>query len=444
MLNQEELAIFFKEYTDKNLETLKQKFTLFEEIRAKELDLKEYSIALGDFNKQQNKVGLGTFEFMLQRSIQYLSNFDPSDINKNTDNVLNFINILEVKEREFSAIVEDINSLKYSWDSFMSTNKEFEGSLIENSVKDKFEEINKTLSNMNLDTIGEVESVIQETKKNIEIIKLKVDMLKTSLTQDVFVEKEALNLRQEITDLIDNEEDINLFTFSEKATELMHRVNEIKANSSMLGTGPVKVIKVSTKEDSDIYKYTLKFGDFLIKNDPFFNNEESLNWDETGEYVYYENIPIKGIFSGKEICLTIDYSTDYIHSVSSIDDSAKTIFNFLAWTNIIIGAVSMFIGGLIGPLLFISFIMGTWLFFNIYLKSTKRAFEIRTKMKKMFVFSKIDYVIASIGDNCDLVQMNEGIFLNFDDIIGNQKYLDWGGDKWLQEYPSTNSQSEMS
>jgi len=434
MLKIEELNSFFNQYTNSNLEKVKNKTFILEDLRNKEDKLKVYSLALSDFNKQQNKSGLEHFKFLLDRTVSFLSNFDPNDIDKNTAIVNEFISLLESKEQEFSLIVTNLTTVRLSWDSFTSSNKEFSESKIQKDIQLNFDSINERLREMNMDSLGEVESALSKAKENLNLVKSKVENTKHSLDQYIFIGEYALEIKKEAEDLIKNKEDLSIHVFVERSDILLNKIEDIKNNKSTLAIGPVKVIKAKNKEDYSIYKYTIQIGDFVLKNDTFFNDEESLILEETGEHLYLENIPIDGIFSGRDIVENIDYYDVFLKSIQELDNAANKTFLVISSITFFVGLLSFFIGGIMGPSIFGGVIVGITIFFNFYLKSIKKHYEIKTKMKDIFVFSKIDYVISSLGDTIDLDFIINGIIINFDDTIGNSKYIEWGSDKWLKEY----------
>jgi hypothetical protein len=396
-----------------------QKKQTLENFRKIESDFKFYQEALNELEKQQAKINLNEFENLKNKTIKILSDIDCKNMEFNINKVNEIIKFFNEIETDFIEVSTSLISIKKKWSSFENRNEDIKNTIFSKHIEKKLEEIEYSINNIVPNEIGILSSTIEELKSYIDKLIIKIGKVKEYYNLNIFIGEENELIKEELKSLINFKDLDSIDTFYKKTNQLFNIIDQVKKNS-ITGLVRVPVYKVFNEDSPNIFKYTVKFGDFYLKYDYFFNNSK-LTYKKTNEYIFLNNFPLKGIFSGKEIVNNLIIDNTYIKATSFFEKKIFSKFIQLSTILLIIGLISPFINGIFS--IFYLFTTITSLFlFKRYISFFKKKVEKKYKRKQMFIFNKVDFFYTHIGEDTSLESILLGIIQNFNDTITNKKF----------------------
>lgn len=400
-----------------------EKVNVLETFRATETKLKDYSESLNDLEKQQNKINLIEFGGLRSKTVEILSVFDPINIDNNISKIYETIDFFKNIENELIEVSESLINVRRSWNFFIEKNREFKDSIFDNYVNQKEQKLKDTLNVINPREIGILSIDIEKARQEIELIISYISKIKDLLLMNIFIGDESKKIENEISMLMSEYDNNDISNFIEKAKELIQRVEDINTSGEK-GTVAVEVVRYSNKENKSIYKHTLKFGDHIMKYDTFFNIENP-HVVNTGKYVFLDNFPLEGVFKGRDIIESLDYNDNYISAVEDFSNTSIFMFSMLIILIMITTTASLFIGGIAVYINFILALAGI-IGFNPYLASLQITSAAKFGLKKIFIYSKTNFIVASKGEDTDMNAILLGVIQDFDNTILNEKFHNEG------------------
>ncbi len=407
-------------YIENNTNLIKDKINYLEEFRTQEIKLKDYVEVLNELEKKQHKINLKEFNGLKNKTIEILKEFNPKDINSNIKRLEDMIVFFEQIELDLIEVSESLVSLKRIWSSFLKRNEEFRISVFNNYVENKFIALKKTIEGITPQDIGLLNSDIENEKQDIEKIIILIERLKEYKNLNIFIGKENKEIEKDLSLLINTMNDISIHDFIEKAKDCLSLIDKEKKNC-IYGRKKVKVFKFSNKGDSSIYKYTVRFGDYFVRYESFFDSRNLIS-EDTGQYIYLEDYPLKGIFSGQEVVEKLMIDNDYLNAVEMLNKKSQLTFSllglFILTTTTITAFLNEFI--IIANLIISLLILVS---FNPIMKRLKAKIEDLFNLEKIFVFTKLNYFVVSEGDDLNIKDILIGTIQNFDNTILNEEEL---------------------
>lgn len=418
MLHVNEINRIINFYIDNNNQVIKEKINYLEDFRTQEIKLKDYVEVLNELEKKQHKINLKEFNGLKIRTIEILKDFNPKDIDLNIKKLEEMINFFEQIELDLIEVSESLVSLKRIWTSFLKRNDEFRKSVFNNYVEEKFIALKRTIESVTPQEIGLLNSDIENEKQDIEKIIVLIEKLKEYKNLNIFLGKENIEIEKNLSLLIDTMNDISIHDFIEKAKDCLAFI-DIEKKNVVYGRKRVKVFKFINKTDPSIYKYTVQFGSYFVRYESFFDSS-NLKIEDTGQYIYLEDYPIKGIFSGKEVVEKLMIDNDYLNAVEVLSKKSQITFLLLGLFILTTTSITAFLNEfIIIANLIISLLI--LISFNPIMKRLKSKIENIFKLEDIFVFTKLNFFIVSEGDDLQIKDILIGIIQNFDNTILNQE-----------------------
>lgn len=423
MYSQQIINEFIDSFVSIGTRITAEKVNVLETFRATETKLKDYSESLNDLEKQQNKINLIEFGGLRSKTVEILSVFDPINIENNISKIYETIDFFKNIENELIEVSESLINVRRSWNFFIEKNKEFKDSIFDNYVNQKEQKLKDTLNVINPREIGILSIDIEKARQEIELIISYISKIKDLLLMNIFIGDESKKIENEISMLMSDYDNNDISNFIEKAKELIQRVEDINTSGEK-GTVAVEVVRYSNKENKSIFKHTLKFGDHIMKYDTFFNIENP-HVVNTGKYVFLDNFPLEGVFKGRDIIESLDYNDNYISAVEDFSNTSIFMFSMLIILIMITTTASLFIGGIAVYINFILALAGI-IGFNPYLASLQITSAAKFGLKKIFIYSKTNFIVASKGEDTDMNAILLGVIQDFDNTILNEKFHNEG------------------
>lgn len=424
MLNYNEINKIVDFYVDNNYNLIKSKIKFLEDFRTQEIKLKDYVEVLNELEKKQHKINLKEFNGLKDRTIEILKDFNPKDIDFNIKRLQDTIIFFEQIEIDLIEVSDSLVSLKRIWTSFLKRNPEFKDSIFNNYVENKFNTLKRTIEGVTPQEIGLLNADIENEKQDIEKIILLIEKLKEYKNLNIFIGNENKEIEKNLSLLVNSMNEISVPDFIEKAKECLELIDEKKKNV-VFGRKRVPVYKFINKGDSSIYKYTVKFGDHFVKYESFFEST-NLVIEDTKQYIYLEDYPIKGIFSGKEVVERLMIDNDYLNAVEILNKNSQMVFLILGLFILTTSSITAFLNEFIIVLnLIISLLI--LLSFNPIMKNLKKNISSKFDLEDIFVFTKLNYFVVSEGDDLNIKNILIGIIQDFDYTILNEKELESNG-----------------
>ncbi len=302
----------------------------------------------------------------------------------------------------------------------MKRNTEFAESVFNVYVENKFLALKRTIEGVTPQEIGLLNADIENEKQDIEKIIILIEKLKEYKNMNIFIGKENKEIEKNLSLLVDSMNDIAVPDFIEKAKECLELIDSEKQNV-VYGKKRVPVYKFINKGDSSIYKYTVKFGDYFVKYESFFDST-NLTIEDTEQYIYLEDYPLKGIFAGKEVVEKLMIDNDYLNAVEVLNKKSQMIFLLLGLFILTTSTITAFLSEFVIILnLIISLLI--LVSFNPIMKNLKKNISQRFKLSDIFVFTKLNYFVVTEGDDLNIKNILIGIIQNFDNTILNEEEL---------------------
>lgn len=420
MLHINEINRIVNFYLDNNKELIKNKIKFLEDFRSQEIKLKDYVEVLNELEKKQHKINLKEFNGLKDRTIEILKDFNPKDIDFNIKRLQDTIVFFEQIEIDLIEVSDSLVALKRIWTSFLKRNPEFTESTFNNYVEHKFLTLKRTIESVTPQEIGLLNADIENEKQDIEKIIILIEKLKEYKNLNIFIGKENKEIEKNLCLLIDTMNDISVPDFIEKAKECLDLIDNEKKNV-VYGKKKVPVYKFINKGDSSIYKYTVKFGDYYVKYESFFDSS-NLIIEDTEQYIYLEDYPLKGIFAGKDVVEKLMIDNDYLNAVEVLNKNSQMVFLILGLFIFFTSATTAFMNEFI---IVINLIISLLILvsFNPIMKNLKKSISKKFKLEDIFVFTKLNYFVVSEGDDLNIKNILIGIIQNFDNTILNEEEL---------------------
>jgi len=438
MLTLDQNKEFLDIYINGNNEIAKYIFQELENFKQKEEFLKTYAEALTYLEKIQNKVNLQMFESLIQSIYNELSKFDPDNMEYNLYQIQQMILNLEESEQELSEVTKEIESIKRLWQGFLNRYPEVKESELEKNFNLQIDILMQNLANTNINQVGMIEDSLTNLKRNVEQIILLYEQLKEYEKYHLFIGsdfQEFLIELKNISNLVETPKDNNnlsnedLLAYTNKSVDnfidmvkdFINKIEDMKKEDSVKGVIKIPVIKARHKTNKNLYKFTLKFDNYILKYEPFFYNEKALTFEDTGKYIYIENYPIRGIFKAKNAIENLKIYHNYLQAGIEYDKSIMNSFLFLMGSDLMLGLYTSFINtGFALPFLAITFgVTGLLVGLKNFLYKQK---EIKYGVKRFFPFIQSDFILFKVGEDFDVQQMIIEIIKDIDNTILNQNF----------------------
>lgn len=403
--------IYNKEFTTINNE----KQTILEDFREKEVKLKKYDEALAELEKSKNSAKFDLFSNLSERFLHILLQFDPNDIDNNTNNVVGGLLYLEEIKRDLTEVSKKYTFLQNLWQRFLNRKEGIDTDA--KFIKDityELEKIEEDLNNTTIDEIPRLEEKIENTKTMIERSISMLEDMNQILERHFFIGKESKNLYFAIQDFIDHKYK------SASLSEITDFTNKVRDDFKILyktaktSRMKVPVIKIQKDKGDKVYTYGFSIEDCLIN--PSDVKIDSPNYLNTGEFIYIDNFPISGIFEKSFLHNNLEVADDQFEAIKEFNKKAYK--NFLLFSGLSFASVIMSIFGTISTLNAIALTALYPLLFMIMFSTAKKAIERKYKLPKMFHFYETNYYIIKEGTDSFAIQnVIPYIFLNYKEIF---------------------------
>lgn len=433
----EKVNDYLKYNIDYNESAIKQKIEHFNNFRTKEEILKYYQLKVVELDKVQKEVNLSIFEDQYKKFVFELLDFNPNNIEGEIQKIQSYIYLLESIKEEYNGISMQMESIEKSWNKFVKRNNIVLGTFFEDFFKEKYQQTLDSISNSSFETISNTQYSVSMLQKELNKIIEIIEQLNIYKNLYVFIGEEALLVKNEFEKLFN----IQLFNskkeYIDKTEEVFSKIKNMY-NNSKYGTVGLKTIKAIDRQDSSIFKYTVSIDNKIIKHDPFFNNKD-LIFEDTNEYIYFENFPYSGVFKGKEIVENLSVSDKYISVIYNIRNKITNYFRYGIGFLLFLSFFGLIVNNVIFNIIILLF---TILFFGSMasvLKKIIKIYERKNKMKSIFLFTQIDFGYIKFGHYIDIRLIIQKTIELFDTTILNknnkEKLL------WVETYQLTKTQS---
>lgn len=428
----------FKKFLDFNIENIKNKLLIFEDFRQNEDSLKEYYSAAANLDKSQLDLKLFKFEKQYQTLLDDVLDFNPNDIKKEVLKCNNHNSGLQSFKDELTKIYEQLNGIELSWSKFLEKHPSIKESFFEEVFKKEYLITVNLISKVDYTQLSSVYYQLEIlSKTNLKIISI-IDVIYRYLSDNIFIGKEALEIKDELEGMLKITEFSSINDFQLKWDLLQKRINLLKENS-LLATVGFPVYEVSFEH---IKKYTIKIKDKLLKHDPFFNNN-SLQNKKTGSYFYVDNFPKYGIFKGADIVNGVDISSDYYDAVSDIKEESDNIFKTGVITFITLSLLFVFFAkpflSFLLLFLFVGFLAAQPRIINAIISKAERKYE----LDNIFLIVSIDTVFFKFGENIELKLLLRQMIKDFNMVFENQDFKEGEEILWQRTYPLVKNQLQI-
>jgi hypothetical protein len=388
--------------------------------------------------KIQNKINLQIFEYLINSIYEELSKFDPENIEYNIYKIQNMVISLQESEKELTDISNNVNVLKKIWKGFVNRYPEIKNTKLEKNFYMQLDVLMDVLAKSNITQVGLVEDSLTNLKKTVEEIILLYEKLKEYEKYHLFIGEEYEEFYKELqnignlisessSDLEDKTQEEKLKLTKEAVEdfiiivkEYIEKIEKIKKEESTKGVIKIPVIKAQHKINKNIYKFTVKFEDFLLKYESFFLNEKALNFTNTKQYIFIDNYPIKGIFKADETIKNLKIFDNYILAATEYDKSIFNLFIFISVIDILSGF--FVIGNTFLLFFYLFYVFGSLFSLRFFKKVIYKFKENKYKVKKFFPFIKTDFIIFKTGEDLNVNDILLNIIREIDNTILNKKF----------------------
>lgn len=430
MLKKEEFNNYLEKIVSINNEGIKQKRIKLEAFTKQEQLIREYHLALSEFEKAQSDVSLKNFHTLYNKIINDLYNFNPYDVIENINKIYKHIDYINKYKENLLFVSSQINQIVKKWHTFLSKNEQFINSQLNVNFNELLEEIEETMSESGINNVAAInfklENLNDRVDKNLGII----GTLNKFKNFYMFQGEEAKRIEKELNNLINITPDKTEGDFMEQSVIIIKVINK-KIKSSKTGILGIPVIVAKNIKDKHIKRYTLKFKNFILKEDPFFNSKgvEFLN---TNEYFYIDNVPKEGIYEGKKIIEGINVADNYANAVNEYISASSKNFYILLGIFVFLGFSSIAISNIIVSIIFALLTFGGYFLFSVHLNALKENVEEKYNIKNMFLYKSLDMVIYDKGYDVNTEELIDWIIFRLDDTLYNQENMKAGDLIWLE------------
>lgn len=431
MLKQEEYDSKISHFISTNVEGFDKKRKELERFRTEAQKMREYHLALSEFTKAKDDISLEYFQNTYNNTIDRFMDFNPYSVDENVEEIYSTIGRLIKNKENLIQITTQLSQIKGRWTNFIEKNTQFENSKFNVNFEKLYQEVLTKMNEVNVANISSIEFLIEslddKVTKNIGFISKLVEYRDYYMYQG----ESFKEIKHKLDLFLDIEPDKSEGDYTEEGkamTALLER-SISESTTDVLG---VPVIVAKNKVDTDIKRYTLKFGKFIIKSDPFFLSKgvEFLN---TKEYFYIGGVPKNGIFKGKEIIENLRVYDDYTVSMNEFIDASSKNFYILIGIFFIFGFVSLGISNIIVSLLFLLSVVGGYFLFSYHLNALKTNIEEKYKIKNIFLYRALDMVIYQKGYDVDTEELLDWSIQNLDSTIYNSENINHEDMVWLEK-----------
>jgi len=415
-------------YLSVNREAITQKLSYFENFRMREDLLRDYYSKLGEFDKVQAEADLSRFKGQFERIKNDLEDFNPMYIDLEINKIDQYMRLIETIKEEYNNISSQMKTIENSWLKFKERNEIINGTFFEESFlklyKETWEIIEETPAENMSSVSFAVANLSKELNKTIELI----EKINIYLNLYVYIGDEAKDVKGFLENLLNIEEIKDKATFVKKAEHVFKRIEDV-INESKYGTVGIEVIKV--KSTADIEKYSLEFCDYIVDYDPFFNNEGLIK-EKTGEYIYFDNFPNKGIFKGREIVESLDISYNYQKSLLDIKEKMTQNFKIGLLGLLGFSSFGIFLESTMFNIFSLLLILGFFALQPMLLKHYKKKYEKQYSFHNIFLFTRIDFIYVVFGKYIDIQLLLNRMIEKFSKTILCEDKE--GKFKWIKKY----------
>jgi len=430
MLNKQEFSDYINKIIKINENGIKQKRKKLEAFTKEEYFIREFHLELSDFEKTQKDSSLDNFKILNDKIVKDILSFNPYDVNENIVKVRAHVEYIKKYKENLNFVSAQINQILNKWNSFLSKNEKFVNSQLNINFNNLLNEIEETMSSSGITNISSIsfqlENLNDKVDKNLGLIG-KINEYKNFY---MFQGEEAKEIEKNILDLLDIKEDKKEGDFMDEG-KILIRIIENKIKESKTKTLGIPVIVAQNVKDKNIKRYTLKFKDFILKEDPFFNSK-GIKFLDTNDYFYLKGVPQNGIFKGKDIIENLSVDNNYAKSVNEYISAASKNFYILIGIFVFLGFTSIAIQNIIVSILFTAFIVGGYYLFSVHLNALKTNIEEKYNIPNMFIFHSLNMVIYDKGYDVDTSEFIDWILTRLDNTIYNQENIKWSKLKWLE------------
>lgn len=445
MFSGNEINGFFDAFVQNSEAFSAAKRARLETFRGTEASLKSYVDALGELEKQQNRVSFSEFSTLQAQMIKHLKQFNPKNVSGEIKKVNQYTQSLTYKGKEFKEVAGGFSALDTMWKSFLTRNPSFVDTNFDNYYKKELEAIVEKITNIHSSDLDTIASLISIAHVQFEKIMIQIEKIKEYTERYIYIGEAAQQLLLKLSDLMQNSDNYDVKEFFEVASVTLDKIDAVILESKTARV-PVPVVKVYNARNPKVYKYTLRFGDRTVLYENFFedrkyhpddadwrtnlivknqdDNEdeaEFMKHEETGRFVYLDNFPLDGIFSGREIVENLEVSKEYQIEVEELSSKAFTTFvltffflTMLTLVCMLIGKTAIFIDMMI--------IAASLLGYKAFLSNIKLYGENKRNMPAYFTFTKIDFIFTKEGDDFYIDEALLGAIKDFDNTILNEKF----------------------
>ena len=450
MITKTETDELFDRFVADNAKYDNDRKRVLNNFRNSEKLLRKYIETLSDLEKQQSRANFSEFQLLQQNMVGNLLQFDPRNIEGNIEFVKFYIGKLAQNENEFNEISSALFEFEQRWEKFLFRYPKFNGTKFDRYFKNKHQTLQSLVHEVDaVENMGVISKRVDQDRQELEKVIMHIEKIEDYIKMYIYIGEENEKQLEMLKALINDSDSYEVNDFFDIAAETIQHIDEIKLKSKKARV-PVPVVKIFNNKNKNVYKYTLRFGDFTVLYENFFIDamrskldRKDFSWEEhstkeqddseekidnksmkqkdTGQFVYLDNFPIDGIFSGKEVVNELCVSPEYMVMVEEL--ASTSLISFFIFIGIIFLStlITTFIGG--GAVIFnVIFALSAFVGFRIFLKFLKRSQEDYRKMPDFFTFSKIDLFLFKEGDNFIIDDALVGAIYKFDDTILNKKY----------------------
>ncbi|MGB2552815.1 hypothetical protein ACPF04_06505 [Campylobacter sp. MOP51] len=446
MLKTDELNNFFDTFLARSNEFEAARISRLNDFHKTESeDLKIYLDSLGDLEKQQKKVNFSEFGGLQNAMINDLLKFNPKNVLYEAKRIYEYTEKLVFKEKEFSNVSNELQNLANMWSKFLDRNPSFKNTNFDMFYKEQYKMVSNKMMKIGADDLASITADISNTYFQLEKLIVQIEKITEYIDRYIYIGEENEKLQNQLKDLMYQSDNYDVKEFFEVAANTLNKIDKIVMESYKARV-PVPVVKIYNKHNPKVYKYTLRFGDKVVYYENFFEDSKNSESDwrtailpdskkekqhdedkqvmkkqEMEEFVYLDNFPLDGIFSGRDVVENLDISMEYQIEVDEFSSKAITSFVIIMMIFALSTLISMFIGktAIFINLFFIGIIL---LGFRLFLNNLKTYGENKRNMPAYFLFSKVDFWLFKEGDDFYIGEALWGAIQDFDNTILNKKF----------------------
>lgn len=440
MIAKEQIESLMAQYVSGNVRLRREKAAILKQFRDIEQAFRNFELKLSNLEQRFHEMRLRNYERFTLKILSVLLDFNIYNMQENLEKVEEIISILEEIKPFIQESNQQVAEAEATWKLFKKNNAFLANRNISGIIEQELHKIDEAIKNADYDDIRSLVYKLKKMKESVKKTIERIEQVRVHYDQYFFNGERAEQVYKEIENLMMSENDISAWDFMEKLEEISDKIENVKNDNRFVSIA-VPVVKIFKNGSRDIYEFGLRFGDFYLDYTGFADpSKDTVEYEETGEMMFFQHVPFDGIFNLEEVFDLSDvnifdpskekknkmnFDEKYIESVEMYHKKIYNNFMVFAGVALMSTLVTAFttLGGIVANA---AMVAGGAVGYRYYAKTLlKKDIEKDFNRKNFFMFSKVNLFIFSVGNEADIMDVGENILANIDDTIKNKKFREW-------------------